>query len=40
MFYLLTGEQCLETPNCVTKAQAGKGMTAPADNPMQLKIMG
>jgi hypothetical protein len=25
IFYLLTGEQCLETPNGVTKARAGEG---------------
>ena len=40
VFYLLTGEQCLETPNGVTKARAGEGMSAPANTPMQLNIMG
>lgn len=40
VFYLLTGEQCLETPNGATKARAGESMTAPADTPMQLNIMG
>jgi hypothetical protein len=40
IFYLLTGEQCLETPNGVSKARAGEGMTAPANTPMQLNIMG
>jgi len=40
VFYLLTGEQCLETPKGATKARAGEGMTAPADTPMQLNIMG
>jgi hypothetical protein len=40
VFYLLTGEQCLETPDGATKARAGEGMTAPANTPMQLNIMG
>jgi cytochrome c biogenesis DsbD-like protein len=40
IFYLLTGEQCLETPNGVVRARAGEGMTAPANTPMQLNIMG
>jgi len=40
VFYLLTGEQCLETPNGITRARAGEGMVAPADTPMQLNIMG
>jgi len=40
IFYLLTGEQCLETPNGVTRARAGEGMVAPANTPMQLNIMG
>jgi hypothetical protein len=30
IFYLLTGEQCLETPNGTTRARAGEGMVAPA----------
>jgi mannose-6-phosphate isomerase-like protein (cupin superfamily) len=40
IFYLLTGEQCLETPNGPTRARAGQGMVAPANTPMQLNIMG
>jgi mannose-6-phosphate isomerase-like protein (cupin superfamily) len=40
IFYLLTGEQCLETPNGTTRARAGDGMVAPANTPMQLNIMG
>ena len=40
VFYLLTGEQCLETPNGATKARAGEGMTDPANTPMQLNIIG
>jgi len=40
IFYLLTGEQCLETPTGATRARAGQGMVAPADTPMQLNIMG
>jgi hypothetical protein len=40
IFYLLTGEQCLETPNGVTRARAGEGMVAAANTPMQLNIMG
>lgn len=40
IFYLLTGEQCLETPSGTTRARAGEGMVAPAHTPMQLNIMG
>jgi mannose-6-phosphate isomerase-like protein (cupin superfamily) len=40
IFYLLTGEQCLETPNGTTRARAGEGMVAPANTPMQLNIVG
>ena len=40
IFYLFTGEQCLETPAGVKRARAGEGMVAPADTPMQLNIMG
>jgi hypothetical protein len=40
IFYLLTGEQCLETPNGTTRARAGEGMVAPANTPMQLNITG
>ena len=40
IFYLLTGEQCLETPSGATRARAGEGMVAPANTPMQLNITG
>jgi len=40
IFYLLTGEQCLETPTGATRARAGQGMVAPANTPMQLNIIG
>jgi hypothetical protein len=40
IWYLFTGEQCLETPNGVQRAKAGEGMFAPANTPMQLNIMG
>jgi mannose-6-phosphate isomerase-like protein (cupin superfamily) len=39
-WFLLTGEQCLETPAGVTRARAGEGMFAPAETPMQLNITG
>jgi len=40
IFYLLTGEQCLETPNGPRRARGGEGMVAPANTPMQLNITG
>jgi mannose-6-phosphate isomerase-like protein (cupin superfamily) len=40
IWYLLTGEQCLETPNDTQRAKAGEGMFAPANTPMQLNITG
>jgi len=40
IWYLLTGEQCLETPNGIQHAKAGEGMFAPANTPMQLNIAG
>ena len=40
IFYLLTGEQCLETPTGTTRARAGEGMVAPGNTPMQLNIVG
>jgi hypothetical protein len=40
IFYLLTGEQCLETPAGAERAHAGEGMVAPAETPMQLNIIG
>lgn len=39
-WYVLTGQQCLETPAGVMRAKAGQGMFAPADTPMQLNILG
>jgi uncharacterized protein (TIGR02246 family) len=38
IWYVLTGEQCLETPDGVTRAKAGEGMFARAGVPMQLNI--
>jgi len=40
IWYLFTGEQCLETPNGIQVARAGEGMFAPANTPMQLNITG
>lgn len=40
IFYLFTGEQCLETPAGIKRARAGESMIAPANTPMQLNIMG
>ena len=40
IFYLLTGEQCLETPSGIQRARAGEGITAPANTPMALNILG
>ena len=40
IFYLLTGQQCLEWPDGTRRARAGEGMVAPANTPMQLNIMG
>jgi uncharacterized protein (TIGR02246 family) len=40
IWYVLTGEQCLETPNSTQRAKAGEGMYAPANTPMQLNITG
>ena len=39
-WYVLTGEQCLETAAGATRARAGHGMVAPAETPMQLQIVG
>jgi hypothetical protein len=36
--YVLTGEQCLETPNGIQRAKAGQGMFAAGGVPMQLNI--
>jgi hypothetical protein len=40
IWYLFTGQQCLETPNGMQRAKAGEGMFAPANTPMQLSIAG
>jgi uncharacterized protein (TIGR02246 family) len=40
IWYVLTGQQCLETPDGVTRARAGEGMFARANVPMQLHISG
>jgi hypothetical protein len=40
IWYVLTGEQCLETPDGLRRASAGQGMFAPAETPMQLNITG
>jgi mannose-6-phosphate isomerase-like protein (cupin superfamily) len=40
VWYVLTGAQCLETPNGVTRAKAGEGMFVDANIPMQLNIAG
>ena len=39
-WYVLAGEQCLETPAGATRAQAGGTMTAPANTPMELNVTG
>ena len=40
IWYLFTGEQCLETPNGTMRARAGEGMVAPAETAMQLNVIG
>ena len=40
LWYLFTGEQCLETPSGIIRARAGEGMVAPPETPMQLNIVG
>jgi mannose-6-phosphate isomerase-like protein (cupin superfamily) len=40
IWYLLSGEQCLETPSGPHRAKAGEGMFAPTGVPMQLNITG
>ncbi len=39
-FYLLEGEQCVETPAAVLRAGPGEGMVVPADTPMSLRTTG
>jgi len=40
LWYVLTGEQCLQTPDGIRRAKAGESMFAPANVPMQLNITG
>jgi len=39
-WYVLAGEQCLETPAGASRAGAGKTMTVPPGGPMQLNVTG
>lgn len=39
-WYVLAGEQCLETPAGATRARAGESMTVPPDVPMELNVTG
>ena len=39
-WYLLAGEQCLETPAGATRAQAGGTMTVQSNTPMELNVTG
>ena len=39
-WYMIVGEQCLETPSGAIRAKAGGTMTVQPDVPMQLKITG
>lgn len=39
-WYLLSGEQCLELPDRAVHARAGETMSAPAETPMKLNIVG
>jgi quercetin dioxygenase-like cupin family protein len=39
-WYLLSGEQCLELPGRAVRARAGETMSAPAETPMRLNIVG
>jgi quercetin dioxygenase-like cupin family protein len=39
-WYVLAGEQCLETPTGASRARAGGTMTAPPNIPMQLNVTG
>ncbi len=39
-WYVLAGEQCLETPTGATRARAGGTMAVPADIPMELNVTG
>jgi len=39
-WYLLSGEQCLELPDQAVRAHSGETMSAPAETPMKLNIIG
>jgi quercetin dioxygenase-like cupin family protein len=39
-WYVMTGEQCLETPAGANRAAAGETMTVPANIPMELNVSG
>jgi len=39
-WYVLAGEQCLETPAGASRARAGATMTAPSNTPMELNVTG
>ncbi len=39
-WYVLAGEQCLETPAGANRARAGETMTAPPNTPMELNVTG
>jgi quercetin dioxygenase-like cupin family protein len=39
-WYMISGEQCLETPAGATRAKAGGTATAPPNVPMELTITG
>ena len=39
-WYVLAGEQCLETPAGAHRARAGETMTAPPNTPMELNVTG
>lgn len=39
-WYVLAGQQCLETPAGASRVQAGQTMTAPPNVPMELKVTG
>jgi quercetin dioxygenase-like cupin family protein len=39
-WYVLAGEQCLETPKGATRAGPGQSMTAPPNVPMELNVTG
>jgi mannose-6-phosphate isomerase-like protein (cupin superfamily) len=40
VWYLFSGEQCVELPDRVVRARAGEGVFAPAETPMKLNIVG